>query len=58
MGERLRSLFLANDGSRDRSNAQATKGKLITMPPVGYRLRKTRSGAAEQSCEEAMLRSL
>jgi hypothetical protein len=55
----LSSLFLVKDVSGDRPEARGKKGTLIAMPHVAYRTRKMkRPPVAEQSCEDAVLRSL
>jgi hypothetical protein len=58
LGEWLSSLFLVKDVPGGRPDAPARKSNLIAMPPVVCRIRKTKPPAAEQSCQDAMLRSL
>jgi len=58
VGEWLSSLFLVKDVSQTPPLAQSKKGKLIAMPPMVFRAKKRIPSAAEQSCDEAILRTL
>jgi hypothetical protein len=58
LGEWLSSLFLVKDVPSDRPDAPARKNNLIAMPPIVCRTRKIKPPVAEQSCQDAMLRSL
>jgi len=58
LGEWLSSLFLVKDVSQMVPTRGTKKGKLIAMPPRGFRLRKSQPSIGERSGDEAVLRSL